>query len=364
MPYPAETRAKGWRFELDYERIEQSDTWDMAAEVPMAGAALLMMWYQAWKQVPCGSFPSDEDVIRAKCRVPVARWDDLRPILMRGWWLGDDGRLYHDTLVERVREMLAYREKEAGRRGRNRKPRDDGFSGVPDVSGGGPAGVPRDASCETENEEEGFQFTNHVPRDNSWTTGVVPPQSRGSPDTGTGTGTYVSPPFVAKAQKSSTQTSARLSKNSQQPEPGAVLTAADAFGAQLLQLRLVEVGIEGVAQTDARLVELARAGVLPDELEAAAKAALKARAEHPLPWAIARIEAQRRDAQARQIEAAAGPALDPDSRVAIEADGVRFGIGVWKCVDDATGRSVPWPNYKARVLELRSQAAGGGGVAP
>ena len=35
-PYPAITRAKGWRFELDYEQVDQSDTWALAAEVPMA----------------------------------------------------------------------------------------------------------------------------------------------------------------------------------------------------------------------------------------------------------------------------------------------------------------------------------------
>lgn len=33
-PYPSDTRPKGWRFELDYERIEASDTWALApAEV-------------------------------------------------------------------------------------------------------------------------------------------------------------------------------------------------------------------------------------------------------------------------------------------------------------------------------------------
>lgn len=29
-PYPCDTRAKGWRFELDHERIRQSDTWALA----------------------------------------------------------------------------------------------------------------------------------------------------------------------------------------------------------------------------------------------------------------------------------------------------------------------------------------------
>jgi hypothetical protein len=114
-PYPADTRARGWRFELDYEQIEQSDTWDLAAELPMAQHALLMMWLVAWKQDPCGSLPADEDVIRAKCKIPPAIWAKVRAVLMRGWWPASDGRLYHDTLTKRVREMLEYRRKNADR---------------------------------------------------------------------------------------------------------------------------------------------------------------------------------------------------------------------------------------------------------
>jgi hypothetical protein len=114
-PYPADTRAKGWRFELEYERIEQSDTWAIAEEVPMAQHALLFMWLAAWKQEPCGSFPNDEAVIRSKCRVPPKLWAGLRDVLLRGWWLAEDGRLYHPTITARVLEMLEYRKKTAER---------------------------------------------------------------------------------------------------------------------------------------------------------------------------------------------------------------------------------------------------------
>lgn len=114
-PYPADTRAKGWRLELDYEKIEQSDTWDLAAEIPMAQHALLMMWYVAWKQTPCGSLPGDEASIRAKCRVSAKLWPAMRDVLLRGWWLASDGRMYHDTIAERVQEMLSSRAKTAKR---------------------------------------------------------------------------------------------------------------------------------------------------------------------------------------------------------------------------------------------------------
>jgi hypothetical protein len=114
-PYPADTRAKGWRFELDYERIDESDTWALAAEIPMAQHALLMMWLVAWRQEPCGSLPNDEGVIRARCKIPLSAWPKLRDILMRNWWAADDGRLYHDTITKRVLAMLEKRAKDAKR---------------------------------------------------------------------------------------------------------------------------------------------------------------------------------------------------------------------------------------------------------
>lgn len=112
VPYPSETRSKGWRFELDLEKIHNSDTWDLAAEIPMAQHALLMMWSISWTQEPCGSMPADPDLIRAKLKIPRDLWDSMRDIVLRGWWLADDGRLYHDVIVTRVEAMLEKREKD------------------------------------------------------------------------------------------------------------------------------------------------------------------------------------------------------------------------------------------------------------
>lgn len=150
-PYPAKTKAKGWRFEIDYEKVDQSDTWSLASEIPMAQPALLMMWLMAWTMEPVGSMPNDQNIIRAKCKIPPTVWSKVGPLLMRGWWLAEDGRLYHDTIVQRVLEMLEYRRKEAERRGRNRGSPAD----VPPLSRGTHTGQQQD--------------------------------SDGSPDTGTGT---------------------------------------------------------------------------------------------------------------------------------------------------------------------------------
>lgn len=112
-PYPADTRAKGWRFELDMERARQSDTWALApADVR---PWLLMLWATAWEQTPCGSMPDDDDLIAAKIGMPLKAFTKHKGVLLRRWWKADDGRLYHDVLVQRATEMVAARDKTAQR---------------------------------------------------------------------------------------------------------------------------------------------------------------------------------------------------------------------------------------------------------
>jgi hypothetical protein len=117
-PYPTATRAKGWRFELDYEQIEQSDTWALAG--PEARPWLLMLWMMAWKQVPCGTLPNEPAVIAAMIGMPAKAWARHGAVLLRGWWLADNGRLYHATLARRVEEMMSRRKSDADRKARER----------------------------------------------------------------------------------------------------------------------------------------------------------------------------------------------------------------------------------------------------
>lgn len=155
-PYPADTRAKGWRFELDHERIRQSDTWALAA--PEIRPWLLMLWMTAWEQTPCGSLPQDDELIAARIGMPLEQFQACKPRLMRGWWLADDGRLYHDTLAERVLEMIERRDGERNRKAeyRERKKAEraanqggngpESSPGTPDLSHGTGAGLPGDSS--------------------------------------------------------------------------------------------------------------------------------------------------------------------------------------------------------------------------
>jgi len=149
-PYPAETRAKGWRFELDHERIRQSDTWALTpADVR---PWLLMLWMVAWEQTPCGSMPDDDALICARIGMQPKAFSKARPALMRGWWRAADGRLYHRVITERVLEMLEYRRKEAERKGKNRGRQKDAH--------GNPVDVPRDT---TGTDGTGTGTSNTVP---------------------------------------------------------------------------------------------------------------------------------------------------------------------------------------------------------
>ena len=121
-PYPSETRAKGWRFELDPERIRQSDTWALAT--PELRPWLLMLWMVAWEQTPCGSLPSDDGMICARIGMPPKLYAKHRATLLRGWEQATDGRLYHPTITERVLKMLASRAKDRLRTARSRSESD------------------------------------------------------------------------------------------------------------------------------------------------------------------------------------------------------------------------------------------------
>lgn len=117
-PYPADTKTRGWRLETDYERLEQGDTWALAG--PEIRPWLLMTYFVAWKQVPSGSLPADDELIAAKIGLDLRHFRAYRDILMRGFWLANDGRFYHSVLTEQVLGMLQCRKNGAGRTKKSR----------------------------------------------------------------------------------------------------------------------------------------------------------------------------------------------------------------------------------------------------
>lgn len=112
-PYPADTRVRGWRFELDTERMRRSDTWVMAD--PEWRPWLLMVWITAWDQQPAGSLPADHQIIARHVGMDARLFSAHADILLRGFRRHSDGRLYHPVVVDQVRAMLEVRKAGAER---------------------------------------------------------------------------------------------------------------------------------------------------------------------------------------------------------------------------------------------------------
>ncbi|VWB07801.1 hypothetical protein BLA6863_00186 [Burkholderia lata] len=228
-PYPSDTRAKGWRFELDLERVMQSDTWALAA--PEIRPWLLMLWTVAWQQVPCGSMPSEEALIAARLGMKEAAFKKAKTVLLRGWKLANDGRLYHETITERVIDMLGRKEGERKRKAEYRARMEaerklpEAVS-VPQMSRGTDMGQTRD--------------------------------SGGSDATGTGTGT-------GTGLGSSSSTVCNEARDSENPIRAGQLTGA-----------MREFGIQA-NPADPRIIALAEQSVLPETVRAACEEAKRSK---------------------------------------------------------------------------------------
>lgn len=103
-PYPEGILARGWTFELDVERVFQSDTWNLAPEEVRPW--LLMIWLTSWKNFPVGAYTANDDAIAARIGMPRSMFRLHRDTLMRGWELHSDGRLYHPVLTKLVLKMI------------------------------------------------------------------------------------------------------------------------------------------------------------------------------------------------------------------------------------------------------------------
>jgi len=115
-PYPPETKANGWRPEIDLERIHQSRTWLLADREVRPW--LMMLWLESWRSVPCGTLPNDDELVAARIGCKLEFFRGHREQLMRGWTVHSDGLLYHPYITEQVIQMLGNRASNAERQRR------------------------------------------------------------------------------------------------------------------------------------------------------------------------------------------------------------------------------------------------------
>jgi len=306
-PYPADVRAKGWRFELDHEKIEQSDTWALApAELK---PWLLMLWLTAWKQTPCGSLPDDDDLIAARIGMPAKLFQKHRAVLRRGWWAAEDRRLYHDTIVEFVRDMMMRRRKESDRKAMARAripavvPPDT--AGVPPLSHGTDAGLHRDS------------------------------------DTGTGTGTSTQ---VVTPTTGSTDVGG-----------GVEIPKGTKAGEVCRAIKLRK--IQGVSPGNPELQALIAQGVELETFEAAADICAKSTPPKGLNYLLGIVRRQLGEA----ATIAAGPGVQAGpwdaTRSSIEAKAAALGLEPWKEHDISANRET-FPAFTARVRRAVEQLEG------
>lgn len=91
---------------IDITRLKNSNTWIKARPHPAARGVMLSLWVAAWHQVPAGSLPNDDDLIRHFADVPADTFKVVRELAMSGFILHSDDRFYHPVLVEIAIESL------------------------------------------------------------------------------------------------------------------------------------------------------------------------------------------------------------------------------------------------------------------
>jgi hypothetical protein len=104
-PVPAECTMGGndW-FPWYFDRLRKSKWWRRASD--MARARNVMLWGEAYKGVPAGSLPDDDDELAeaAGFGMNVEDFAAVKAEIMSAWTLCSDGRWYHPTVCEVVLE--------------------------------------------------------------------------------------------------------------------------------------------------------------------------------------------------------------------------------------------------------------------
>jgi uncharacterized protein YdaU (DUF1376 family) len=108
---PCDVDLRDFRFmPLDVVQLQNSETWGMADG--WTAKALLNLWTKAWHQVPSGSLPDNDDLLRTWANVPS--WESVRDVALRGFIKCSDGRLYHRIICRKA--LDAWNERKRFRR--------------------------------------------------------------------------------------------------------------------------------------------------------------------------------------------------------------------------------------------------------
>lgn len=276
VPYGADVRAKGWRFELDVEQVMQSDTWALAA--PDVRPWLLMLWVTAWQQVPCGSLPGEDALIVARLGMAPKLFAKVKAVLLRGWWLAADGRLYHDTIADRVTDMLGKKMAESQRK-KDYRARKEAEARLAELA------------------DRKVVVSDFVPQMSHGTDVGLSRDSTGGDDTRTRTRT--------RTGLDSSKPTPRAGEGSD-GHGGPVLSGVTDAGRACLAMR--DAGIADANPAHPTLLALLAAGVAPAELASAAAVAVKAGAGFAYALTVATNARERAASAGARVAAAGRPA--------------------------------------------------------
>ncbi len=106
-PIPEHTNLQSMRwFKMDIMSLLNSDFVHKATHEELGAAFLL--WTKSVHQLPAGSLPNDDVVLARMAGFDPRskRWKKSRDMILYGWTLRSDGRLYHPTVADTVLGML------------------------------------------------------------------------------------------------------------------------------------------------------------------------------------------------------------------------------------------------------------------
>ncbi|MEY2340930.1 DUF1376 domain-containing protein [Acidithiobacillus sp. IBUN Pt1247-S3] len=107
IPQDADLRSVRW-YKLDMVSLLNSDFMQLAS--PEEFKAAFLLWTKSIHQVPAGSLPNDEAILAKLAGGYDHRrklWERIRAMVLHGWDLCSDGRLYHQAVAGTVLDILA-----------------------------------------------------------------------------------------------------------------------------------------------------------------------------------------------------------------------------------------------------------------
>lgn len=119
-PVPADADLRDFAFmPLDVHRLRDSDLAATASAEEFRAAVLL--WCAAWHQLPAGSLPSDDRVLASlvgfgRGEKAIEAWKQVKEVALDGFFLCNDGRLYHGVIAEKACESWQRKRESSERR--------------------------------------------------------------------------------------------------------------------------------------------------------------------------------------------------------------------------------------------------------